>query len=75
MQYPFQHVRIVPEWLDEKRDLLIAACGPSIYSVDLTDGTLLSQWPCDTATAQVSHLGGLLTRFRLNWRPPVLSQL
>lgn len=45
MSHPYQITRICKGDRFAGAGLLLAACGPNIVSINLHDGSILSQWP------------------------------
>jgi len=54
MAHPFQAICVSPQTASRPKDILFAACGPNIFSLDLEDGSKLSEWSSEEPKDVVS---------------------
>lgn len=54
MSHPYQAIRICKSARFGDAGLLLAAYGPNIVSANLTDGSIISQWPAKDESSSVS---------------------
>ena len=56
MVHPYQITRVCKPPQFDSSGILLAACGPKIVSVDLEQGSVLSQWPVESELSTVCIL-------------------
>jgi tRNA (guanine-N(7)-)-methyltransferase subunit TRM82 len=71
MAHPYQIARVCKAPQFGESGLLLAACGPKIVSVNLEDGSVLSQWPVESESSMVRSVEeGIRSGMRIDLLAP-----